>query len=88
MADRQAAALNKLIKPLRVPPGTKVVLQKDHDPGYTGSLDKKEGRDRLRMGVELLAEYQTRLAAQDTFGLLIVLQGLDAQARTRRSATC
>jgi PPK2 family polyphosphate:nucleotide phosphotransferase len=31
--------------------------------------------------VELLAEYQDRLAAQDSFGVLLVLQGLDASGK-------
>jgi PPK2 family polyphosphate:nucleotide phosphotransferase len=31
--------------------------------------------------VQLLAEYQDRLAAQDTFGVLLVLQGLDAAGK-------
>jgi PPK2 family polyphosphate:nucleotide phosphotransferase len=31
--------------------------------------------------VELLAEYQDRLAAQDRFGVLLVLQGLDASGK-------
>ncbi len=32
----------------------------------------------LRTGIELLAEYQRRLAAQDTYGVLVCLQALDA----------
>jgi polyphosphate kinase 2 (PPK2 family) len=40
---------------------------------------EEEGRSRaLRLSVELLAEYQDRLAAQDTYGVLVVLQALDA----------
>jgi len=35
----------------------------------------------LADGVELLAEYQDRLAAQDKFGVLLVLQGLDASGK-------
>ena len=35
----------------------------------------------LANGVDLLADYQDRLAAQDTFGLLLVLQGLDAAGK-------
>jgi PPK2 family polyphosphate:nucleotide phosphotransferase len=31
--------------------------------------------------VDLLAQYQDRLAAQDTFGVLLVLQGLDASGK-------
>ena len=35
----------------------------------------------LADGAELLAEYQDRLAAQDRFGVLLVLQGLDASGK-------
>jgi PPK2 family polyphosphate:nucleotide phosphotransferase len=35
----------------------------------------------LATGTELLAEYQDKLAAQDKFGLLVVLQGLDASGK-------
>ncbi len=39
---------------------------------------KKDGAEHLRLSVELLAEYQGRLAAQDTYGVLVVVQALDA----------
>jgi PPK2 family polyphosphate:nucleotide phosphotransferase len=43
MPDRVTKRLVELIEPLRVPPGTKVKLAKDHDPGYTaGWLEKRE----------------------------------------------
>jgi hypothetical protein len=35
----------------------------------------------LKGGIELLAEYQARLAAQDTYGVLVVLQALDAAGK-------
>jgi PPK2 family polyphosphate:nucleotide phosphotransferase len=41
-------------------------------------MKKREGVELLRTGVELLAEYQERLAAQDTHGVLLCLQALDA----------
>ena len=79
MADRRAKQAAELIKPLRVAPGAKVTLAKDFDPRYrAGFLHKKDGAQLLRQGVELLEEYQARLAAQDTYGLLVVLQALDA----------
>ncbi len=79
MTDRRPKHVAELIKPLRVTPGAKVTLAKDFDPGYkAGFLHKKEGAQLLHQGVELLEEYQARLAAQDTYGLLVVLQALDA----------
>jgi hypothetical protein len=70
-----------LISPLRVAPGSTVRLRRDHDPAYTGQVKRPEATARLAEGVDLLAEYQDRLAAQDTFGVLLVLQGLDASGK-------
>ena len=42
---------------------------------------KKEGVALLETGVELLSEYQARLAAQDKWGVLVVLQALDAAGK-------
>ena len=82
MADERARRLTELIGPLRVEPGSTVTLAKDHDPAFkAGWLNKEEGEEYLRPGVELLAEYQERLAAQDTYGILVVLQGLDAAGK-------
>jgi PPK2 family polyphosphate:nucleotide phosphotransferase len=82
MVDESAKRIAELIEPLRVPPGTKVTLAKDFDPAYkAGFLKKKDGKEALRQGVELLCEYQARLAAQDTHGVLVVLQALDAAGK-------
>ena len=75
----QVRRIAELIEPLRVPPGKQVKLAKDFDPGYkAGILKKKDGERLLQTGVEMLADYQARLAAQDTYGVLVVLQALDA----------
>jgi PPK2 family polyphosphate:nucleotide phosphotransferase len=42
---------------------------------------KKDGAGLLQTGVELLSEYQERLAAQDTYGVLVVLQAMDAAGK-------
>jgi PPK2 family polyphosphate:nucleotide phosphotransferase len=79
MADKQTAKrIADFIEPLRVKPGSRVHLAKDFDPGYKGGMKKREGVELLRTGVSLLAEYQARLAAQDTHGVLMCLQALDA----------
>ncbi|WP_336112608.1 polyphosphate kinase 2 family protein [Streptomyces sp. PTD9-10] len=79
MADDRAERIAEFIRPLRVEPGRKVHLADDFDPGYkAGIRKKKEGVELLRVGVELLADYQRRLAAQDTYGVLVCLQALDA----------
>ncbi|MEU9118800.1 polyphosphate kinase 2 family protein [Streptomyces sp. NPDC048506] len=78
MADIRAENIAKLIEPLRVKPGTRVDLGEDFDPRYRAELNKREGIELLQRGVALLAEYQERLAAQDTYGVLLCLQALDA----------
>jgi PPK2 family polyphosphate:nucleotide phosphotransferase len=79
MANDIRKRIHEFTKPFRVEPGSKVDLANDFDPGYKdGLLRKDEGDELLKHGVELLAEYQERLAAQDTYGLVVVLQALDA----------
>jgi PPK2 family polyphosphate:nucleotide phosphotransferase len=79
MPDDRARRIAEAIKPLRVKPGTTVHLGKDFDPRYKADLIKKQdGRELLQTGVELLAEYQARLAAQDVHAVLVCLQALDA----------
>ena len=82
MVRDRATLIRELIEPLRVKPGTKVNLAKDFDPGYKASfLRKKDGVEFLEAGVSLLAEYQDKLAAQDTWGMLVCLQALDAAGK-------
>ena len=70
------------VKPFRVEPGSKVSLAKDFDPAFKrGVSSKKQGKDLLARGIDSLAEYQSRLYAQDTDGVLIVLQALDAAGK-------
>jgi polyphosphate kinase 2 (PPK2 family) len=78
MSDERAERIADFIGPLRVKPGSKVRLERDFDPRYKAGLKKREGTELLRTGVSLLAEYQERLAAQDTYGVLLCLQALDA----------
>ncbi|MFJ8233603.1 polyphosphate kinase 2 family protein [Streptomyces sp. NPDC094448] len=76
--DSRTRRIEELIGPLRVPPGTEVDLAKDFDPRYKAHLRKKESAELLRTGVEMLTEYQAKLAAQNTYGVLMCLQALDA----------
>jgi PPK2 family polyphosphate:nucleotide phosphotransferase len=79
MPDERARRIADAIEPLRVKPGTTVHLGQDFDPRYKASfVHKKDGADLLQTGVGLLTEYQARLAAQDTNGVLVCLQALDA----------
>jgi PPK2 family polyphosphate:nucleotide phosphotransferase len=79
MTDQRAARIARLIKPLRVKPGSKVNLAKDFDPGYkAGYVKKKDASQIMRNGIAMLCDYQARLAAQDRYGVLVCLQALDA----------
>lgn len=80
--DQPLRFVYDLVDRLRVPLGKKVNLEKDFEPGDTGGMESKvEATDRLSEGVSLLVSYQDRLAAQDIFGVLLVLQGLDAAGK-------
>ena len=82
LTDKRQRRLTEFIELFRVKPGTKVTLANDFDPAFkAGIKKKKEGRELLTEGVQLLAEYQARLAAQDTWGVLVVLQALDTAGK-------
>ncbi|HSZ40069.1 MAG TPA: polyphosphate kinase 2 family protein [Trebonia sp.] len=79
MTDKRAERIAELIKPLRVKPGSRVNLAKDFDPGYkAGYVRKKDARQIMRNGIDMLCDYQSRLAAQDSHAVLMCLQALDA----------
>ncbi len=81
MRQRQKRAA-EFIERFRVSPGSRITLAKDFDPSFkAGVKKKKEGVALLQGGVRLLCEYQARLAAQDTWGVLVVLQALDAAGK-------
>jgi PPK2 family polyphosphate:nucleotide phosphotransferase len=81
VTDRHAF-VNKMIAPLRVAPGGRVDLGHHWDPSDTfGTLTKGEAGQRLAEGVELLSDYQQRLAAQDTYAVLLIIQGIDAAGK-------
>ena len=80
--DQERKRVANFIQPFRVKPGAKVKLEKDFDPAFkAGVKRKKQGVKLLHQGVKQLAEYQMRLAAQDTHGVLVVLQALDAAGK-------
>jgi PPK2 family polyphosphate:nucleotide phosphotransferase len=81
MADLGPKRIARFIEPFRVEPGRKVRLPGDFDPAGTRQIRTSEAKEILAEGIELLAEYQARLAAQDTYGLLVVLQAMDAAGK-------
>jgi PPK2 family polyphosphate:nucleotide phosphotransferase len=82
LSDKRRKRLEKFVDLLRVEPGSHVRLAKDFDPAFkAGVRRKKDGVALLAEGVQLMSEYQARLAAQDTWGVLVVLQALDAAGK-------
>jgi PPK2 family polyphosphate:nucleotide phosphotransferase len=79
--DIRPKRIAEFIEPFRVKPGRKVRLPGDFDPEGTRKVSKSQAKDILRAGVELLSEYQDKLAAQDTYGVVIVLQAMDAAGK-------
>jgi PPK2 family polyphosphate:nucleotide phosphotransferase len=70
------------VRTLMVQPGTKVCLAKDHEPGYTGGFDDREGAlERVAANRERLSRLQEKLYAQDVYALLVLFQGIDAAGK-------
>jgi PPK2 family polyphosphate:nucleotide phosphotransferase len=66
---------------LHVPPGTRPPIR-DADAGRTGGFrDKEEIGNLLEETKQRLEKYQDRLYAEGTYGLLVILQGMDAAGK-------
>jgi len=73
----------RFVKPFRVKDGRDFRL-KDIDPGSTGNLESEDAdaaREILQEGIELLADYQDKLYAQDRWALLLIFQAMDAAGK-------
>ena len=84
MADLQPKRIREVAERFRVEPGRRVRLARDFDPAFRLRADpigKAELKQLLAQGIELLSEYQMRLAAQDTHGVVVVLQAMDAAGK-------
>jgi len=82
MSADMTKRIARFIEPFRVSPETKVTLVKDFDPGFKAGINKKkDGVGLLNDGIALLSEYQQRLAAEATRGVVVVLQALDAAGK-------
>jgi len=69
------------IKNFLVPPGKKVDL-KDHDTSFTGEYkNKNDALEELGADIQELMKLQDVLYAQDSYALLIVIQGMDASGK-------
>src|SRR5512135_3065644 len=81
MPDIGPKRIAEFNEPFRVEPGRRVRLPKDFDTSGHRKQTKAEAKAILTQGIELLAEYQARLAAQDTYGVLVILQAMDAAGK-------
>ncbi|MCW8811791.1 MAG: polyphosphate kinase 2 family protein [Ignavibacteriaceae bacterium] len=73
----------KLSRPFRIWDGKEYRL-KHIDPGYTlgfKSEDKPKAKEALKWGIEVLAEMQDKLYAQDRYALLLIFQAMDAAGK-------
>lgn len=78
MANR----IEELLDVLRVPPGKKINLIKDYNPGFTGKwMKKEEAEETLTEGIQMLTEMQDKLWAQNQYAVLMILQALDAAGK-------
>jgi PPK2 family polyphosphate:nucleotide phosphotransferase len=83
MAKPKLKHVHKFIKPYIITSGKDFRL-KDFDPGDTHRLnseDKPEAKAWLEEGVSLLSDLQDMLYAQGTWGLLVILQAMDAAGK-------
>ena len=82
MVVATAFGYKELLEIVRVPPGKKIDLRKDFDPGFSPpGWDKEMANQRLEEGVRALAEWQDKLYADDRYAVLIILQALDAAGK-------
>ena len=82
MADDIIKRIAHFIEPFQVTPGSHVKLAKDFDPAFKAGIEKKkDGVGLLNDGIAILSDYQQRLAAEATRGVVVVLQALDAAGK-------
>ena len=76
------AELELRLKHVMAPPGKKISLLDDYDPGFTaGFKNKKAASKKLEANIAELVEYQDMLYAQDNYALLILFQAMDAAGK-------
>jgi PPK2 family polyphosphate:nucleotide phosphotransferase len=73
---------SKLIESLIVPHNQTISLAHDYDPSYKiHDLNKEEANTLLQENIQEMIELQDKLYAQDTYGVLILFQALDAAGK-------
>jgi PPK2 family polyphosphate:nucleotide phosphotransferase len=80
---KQFPRLKEFAKRYRVEKGKNFRL-KDYDPADTGGLGsetKEEAQNLLKEGIELMADLQDKLYAEDRWGVLLIFQAMDAAGK-------
>ena len=72
--------IRKYVHPFRIENGKNFQLN-DFDPPETCGLDKEEATELLQRDIAWLTEKQEMLYAQDSWSLLLILQGMDAAGK-------
>ncbi len=82
MKKRSLKIARRVFERYRVDGGKKFRLD-EYDPADTAGLEMegKEAKEMLREGVEMLADLQARLYAQDRRGVLLIFQAMDAAGK-------
>jgi PPK2 family polyphosphate:nucleotide phosphotransferase len=83
MSDDYLRRARELSRPYRITSGKRFRLA-DFDPADTGDLeegDKPQASEALQKGIEMLAELQAMLYAQDRWSVLLILQAMDAAGK-------
>ena len=82
--DLSRKRIKQFAEAFLLPPGTRVKLPDDFDPGSTAGYRKERAaaaQEILEAGIAILADYQSRLAAQATHAVLVIVQGMDAAGK-------
>jgi len=73
--------LEKFLKPYRITSGKGFRLSQIKPGDTRGVKSKEEAEKHLKRGIEILAEQQDKLYAQDQWGVLLVFQAMDAAGK-------
>jgi PPK2 family polyphosphate:nucleotide phosphotransferase len=73
--------VEQLLRPYRITDGRKFRLGKVDPADTRGLKSKAQARGYLEQGIELLADLQEKLYAQDQWGVLLVFQAMDAAGK-------
>jgi PPK2 family polyphosphate:nucleotide phosphotransferase len=73
--------VQRLSASLRVPPGSRIDVTEVSTTRVRRMPTKADAAMRLNEGIALLIDYQDRLWAQATTGVLLVIQGIDASGK-------